>query len=160
MHLLIRFLVAAVLGVTLPVGSFAAEDSVVTIKQQVLAAHDAMIAAAQALDLGQLYDSVLDTDTIALVVDGRLIRTKAEAEANSRSGFQGIATIEYASAERNVTVLSANAALLIVDGSAEVATVDGRTFSAPFIQTIVLVLRGGEWRVLHTHQSAPVGQRG
>lgn len=160
MHSSIRLLVSAVLGLTCLTRVFAAENSAAAIEKQVLATHDAMIAAAEALDLGRLYDFVLDADTIALVVNGRLLRTKTEAEANSQDGFQGIATIKYVIAERHVTVLSPDAALLVADGTAEVAMVNGRTISAPFIQTNVLVLQDGEWRVLHTHQSTPVEQRG
>lgn len=159
MYLPFRILVATASGFFPAIHAIAAEDSAAVIEPEIFAAHDAMIAAAESLDLGQLYDFVLDTDTVALVTNGRLIRTKAEAEASSRAGFQNLATIKYLIGERHVTALSANSALLIVDGSAEVATVDGRTFSAPFTQTIVLVLRDGKWRVLHTHQSAPSGQR-
>jgi hypothetical protein len=44
--------------------------------------------------------------------------------------------------------------LLVAEGESIATTTTGDTFSAPFVQTVVFVLRGGQWKAIHAHQSS------
>ena len=54
-----------------------------------------------------------------------------------------------------MTVLSPETALLVAEGESVATTTSGASFSAPFAQTVVFVLRDGAWKAIHAHQSSP-----
>jgi hypothetical protein len=43
----------------------------------------------------------------------------------------------------------------VAEGESVVTTTAGDTFTAAFAQTVVFVLRDGDWRAIHAHQSSP-----
>lgn len=129
------------------------------VPSQVLAAHDASVAAAEARNLPQLFAGLADNDTDAIILNGRLISTKAELMANTRQNFRGLAKVKYAFDSRHVTVLGPDAALLVVTGNVLATTDQGETFSRPFAHSLVYIRQNGAWRVLHSHQSNPIDAR-
>jgi hypothetical protein len=64
------------------------------------------------------------------------------------------AKVVYRWKQQHVTVLSPETALLVSDGES-VVTTDSGSFTQPFVQTTVWVLRDGAWKILHAHQSTP-----
>ena len=126
------------------------------VEQQVAQAYDRMIAAAESLKLDELFAGLMESDTAALIVNGRLLQTRAAVMERTRRNFQGISALKYHVAGRHVTMLSPTVALLIETGTNDVQTEDGRKISGEFAHTVVLVLEAGRWRVLHTHQSTPL----
>jgi hypothetical protein len=124
-------------------------------EQQIAQAHDRMIAAAEALKLDDLFADVVETNRGALIANGRLFLTRDAVMEQTRRNFLGLTALKYHVRERHVTSLSPTAALLVATGTSEARISDGRTISAEFAHTLVLVLEEGRWRVLHSHQSTP-----
>lgn len=129
------------------------------IERSVLAAYDQMTAAAERIDTDALFQHVRDNDRGALVTSGRLLMTRGEALAETRRNFEQLSAIKYRFDKRHVTVLSADAAIVVATAISDVTTTDGRNFSAPFVQTVVMVRDNTGWKVLHTHQSSPPRDR-
>ena len=109
--------------------------------------------AAQALDPERVFSYVLENDKGALVQNGRWLQTRAEALESTRRGFQGLQAVHYAFEQQNITLLSPTVALAVGQGVSAATTKDGRSFTIPFSQSVVLVLTNGEWKVFHAHRS-------
>lgn len=124
-------------------------------ERSVIAAHERMIAAAEALNLDELFRYIAESEHTVLAANGRIFPTRAAALQQTRESFRELVAIKYAISERRVILLPENQALLVTAGTTTARTGDGREFSTPFAQTLLLIRRDGEWRVLHSHQSAP-----
>jgi hypothetical protein len=124
--------------------------------QEVFGAYDRLIASAESLDLDSLFRDVVENDRGALAVNGQLFLTRTSALERTQANFHGIARLHYRVDERHVTMLTADVALLVATGASDVGLVDGRNLSSTFVHTVVFVRRDGAWRVIHSHQSAPV----
>ncbi len=121
----------------------------------VSARHDAIVAAAEALDVDALFRHVADNDEGALVLNGRLLLTRREALETTRANYRGIKSVRYEIRERHVTPLAPGAAVLVAAGMSHVTLDDGRTFSRAFVHTVVFALQHGAWQVVHSHHSNP-----
>jgi len=133
----------------------AGDGDAAAVEKAVLKTHHEMVAAADALDAEGFFAFILDTARGPVIQDGRLFPTRAEAlEAVGRS-FEGVARVERVYESEDVTVISEKAALLTGRGVTTVTLEDGRTFESPFAVSLVFVLKGEGWRVLHGHYSAP-----
>lgn len=127
----------------------------VTAQQKVLAAFDQMMAAAEALKVDELFRHVADNDQGAVATNGQLLLTRADALERTRANFRGLAALKYRIAERHVTMLAPDAAVLVVQGASDAELTDGRKITSAFVHTIVFGERDGAWRVIHSHQSTP-----
>ncbi len=116
---------------------------------------DEIQTAAQSLNADKVFSFVLENDQGALVQNGRLFLTRAEALDSTKQAFNGLQKVEYRFTRQNVTLLSPTTALAIGEGTSSAMTADGRSFSTPFVQSVVLVLTNGEWKVFHAHRSFP-----
>lgn len=125
------------------------------VERSVLAAYEEMAVAAERVDADALYQHVRDTNRGALVTAGRIFMTRAEALAETRRGFERIASVKYHFTQRHVTLLAPDTALIVAAGTSDFATPDNRTFSIPFVQSVIMTRDKTGWRVLHTHQSSP-----
>jgi len=125
------------------------------IEKAVLETHSEIEKAAQTLDLEKLYAFVLENDKGSQVQDGRIILTRKDALDSTKQGMQGLKSVDYDLEQQHVTVLSSTAALLVADGTTTAVTDKGRSFSVRFAQSVLFVLRDGEWKVLHAHRSFP-----
>jgi ketosteroid isomerase-like protein len=129
-----------------------------TVEAEVRATHAQMKLAAESLDAAALYAYVSDTSTPPIIEDGQLAPTRAAALERTTAGLRQLTKLSYTYARDNVTVLSANTALWVAEGTAAATLVDGRTINAPFAETIVFSRQNGRWKVLHAHRSAPNAQ--
>jgi uncharacterized protein (TIGR02246 family) len=127
-------------------------------QQKVSAVYDEMVAAAEALKVDALFNHVADNDQGALITNGQLFLTRTAALERTRENFRGVAQLKYHIAERRVTFLAPDAAVLVATGTSAVELEDGRRFSNAFAHTVVFVKRQGVWRVIHSHQSSPVAR--
>jgi hypothetical protein len=125
------------------------------IEKAVLETNMQMVRAAQALDVDRLFSYMLDTDKGCVIQNGQLLLTRADAQTRNRNAFQGLRKVDYGWKQQHVTVLSPTVALLVAEGESSVTTEQGATFNAPFAQTVVFVLKDGQWKALHAHQSSP-----
>lgn len=126
------------------------------IEKAVLETNARMTSAAQALDADRLFSYMLENNNGSVVQSGNLLLTREQALAQVKENFRGISKLEYHWKQQHVTVVSPTVALLVAEGESQATSEQGQTFSVPFVQTVVFVLTGGEWKVLHAHQSAPV----
>ena len=111
--------------------------------------------AAQKLDPEKVFSFVLENKKGALAQNGTLFLTREEALDSTRQAFSGLQKVEYQFKQQHITMLSPGVALAIGEGSSSATTADGRSFSTPFVQSVVLVLTNGEWKVFHAHRSFP-----
>ena len=125
-------------------------------QKKILAAYDQMISSAEALNIDGLFSHVIENDQGAVVINGELFLTRAASLERTRANFSGIARLKYRIAERHITMLATDSAVLVASGTSDVELADGRKFSNAFAHTLVFVERDGAWRVIHSHQSSPV----
>jgi len=135
-------------------GSAAGADTK-AIEEAVLAVSAEMTKAGETVDADRLFSYMLDTDKVSVIQNGVVMTTREEALEQVRSSLRGIAAIRYDWKHQYVSVLSPEVAVLAAEGTSTATTTAGQTFSTPFAQTVVFVLRDGRWRAIHAHQSAP-----
>jgi len=126
-----------------------------SIEETVLAVSAEMTKAGEALDADRLFGYMLDTDKVSVIQNGTVMTTRQEALEQVRSNLRGLAAVKYDWKRQYVTALSPEVALLAAEGQSTATTTAGQTFTAPFAQTVVFVLRDGAWKAIHAHQSAP-----
>lgn len=126
-----------------------------SVEDAVLAVSAEMTRAGEAVDADRLFSYMLETDKGSIIQNGVVLATRQEALERVRSNLRGISKIQYHWKRQYVSVLSPQVALLTAEGESAVTTTAGDTFTAPFAQTVVFVLRDGGWRVIHAHQSSP-----
>jgi hypothetical protein len=134
-----------------PADSRAVADAVLAVRAE-------MTKAGEAVDADRLFGYMLETDTGSVVQNGVVMATRREALERVRSNLRGIRTIHYSWKRQYVTVLSPEIAVLTSEGESTATTNAGDTFTTPFAQTIVFVLRAGNWRAIHAHQSSPLAR--
>lgn len=132
-----------------------AQPQAQSIEKAVLEVSALMTRAGQDRDADRLFRYLLDNDRGSVIQSGNLMLTRAQALAQVNANIGQVAKVEYRWRRELVTVVSPTVALLVSEGEASATTGDGQTFVTPLAQTLVFVLSGGEWKVLHAHQSSP-----
>jgi ketosteroid isomerase-like protein len=112
-------------------------------------------AAAQALDPDKVFSFVMENDKGALAQNGQLFPTRKEALEATKQGFQRLQKVSYRFGKQHVTLLSPTVALAVGEGESSATLDDGRTLDTHFVQSVVLVLTNGQWKVFHSHRSFP-----
>ena len=125
-----------------------------SIEDAVLAVNAEMTKAGEAMDADRLFSYMLETDKGSVIQNGVLMATRQEALERVRNNLGGISKIQYRWKRQYVTVLSSEVAVLAAEGESTATTNAGDTFTVPFAQTVVFVLRGGAWKAIHAHQSS------
>ena len=125
------------------------------VEAAVLAVHAEMTRAGEAADADRLFSYMLETDKGSVIQNGEILATRQEALERVRENLRGISRIQYRWKRELVTVLSPEIAVLSAEGESIVTTAAGDTFTAPFAQSVVFVLRAGAWKAIHAHQSSP-----
>ena len=148
---LLGILLAAAIGG----GESATRADTKSVEDAVLAVNAEMTKAAEAGDADRLFSYMLETDKGSVIQNGVVMATRQEALERVKSNLGGIGKIQYRWKRQLVTVLSPEVAVLTAEGESTATTTAGETFTAPFAQTVVFVLKAGNWRVIHAHQSSP-----
>ena len=148
-------LLAGFVCLTEGVGRSQARAETKSIEDAVLAVSAEMTRAGEAVDADRLFGYMLENDKGSVVQNGQLLATRQEALERVRSNLRGISGIQYRWTRQYVTALSPEIALLVAEGESTVTADAGTTFSTPFAQTVVFVLRDGRWKAIHAHQSSP-----
>ncbi len=147
-----------VLAAPVSFGQSSSQADTKAIEEAVLAVHAEMTRAGEAGDADRLFRYMLDTDKGSVVQNGVLLTTRREALEQVKANLGRVSKIQYHWTREMVTVLSRESAVLVAEGESTVTTASGDTFTAPFVQTVVFVLRQGAWKAIHAHQSAPRAQ--
>ncbi len=124
------------------------------IEESVLKTHTEMVQAANNLDAEKFLAHILDCDSVRIVQDGRLFKTKQEVADVITGGFQSVDQLERQADHTSITVISPTAAVVTSTGTSTV-TVGGQTFTNPFAASTLFVLADGQWKVLNGHYSVP-----
>ncbi len=154
-HVVVMMLAGVLLCAAPGVAGDQAPAARASVEAAVLAVNAEMERAAQAVDADRLFSFVLDTDKGSIIQNGALLATRELALDTTRANLRGLVRIEYRWNRQFVTELAPGVALLTAEGTSTATTADGRTFAAPFAQTVVFVLKDGRWLVQHAHQSSP-----
>lgn len=125
------------------------------IVKAVTEANEQMINAASQLDAKGMFKGILDSEGGVIIQDGRFMQTRQAALEATERGFESLQSAKYQMDQTFVTVLSSEAAVLTAEGSTDIVLADGRKFTVPSAWTLVFVLRDGQWKLLHGHQSSP-----
>ncbi len=126
-----------------------------TIRDALIATHNEMLASASAVDADGLFSHFVDNRNGVLAYDGALIVTRESALKGLREAYSGLEKIHFTMDEEHVSVISPETAVYTGLGKSSTLTKAGETIDAPFAVSIVFVLRDGEWKVLHLHESLP-----
>lgn len=124
------------------------------IEKTVLKTHTEMVQGANNLNAEKFLAQILDCESMRIVQDGRLFKTKQEVADVIAGGFQSVDQLERKADHTSVTVISPTAAMVTSTGTSTV-TVGGQTFTTPFASSILFVLTDGQWKVLNGHYSVP-----
>jgi hypothetical protein len=127
----------------------------IAIEKAVLAADDGATAAGQDRDADRLLRYMLPNEKGSVVMNGNLLLTPEDAKRNVAESFGRLSSVQYKWKQRLVNVVSKDVAVVVSDGESIVTTTAGATFTTPFVQTAVWMLRDGAWKILHAHQSSP-----
>jgi len=130
--------------------------STTDVEKEVLSANNAMIAAANRLDVDALFACVEDGERSSIIQNGVLFNTVADAKSVVKRGLEGVSKIDRRIENPKVIVLAPDAALLVGEGSTIATLSDGRTIENRFAVSLVFVCRDGNWKLLHGHFSMPV----
>jgi uncharacterized protein (TIGR02246 family) len=125
------------------------------VEEAVLAVNAEMTRAGEAVDADRLFGYMLDTDKVSVIQNGVVLTTRQEALEQVRRNLGRVASLKYDWKRQYVTVLSPEVAVLAAEGQSTATTTAGQTFTTPFAQTVVFVLRDGRWKAIHAHQSTP-----
>jgi len=153
----VGLLTAATVGVH---PKFTGPDAAVraAVEQAVLETNARMTATADRLDADAFFEFILETDKGLIIQNGILFKSRAEALAAVKRGFVGIAKMDRRFENPQVTVISADCALLAAEGSAAATLDDGRTLNSRFAVSLVFVRQDGQWKLLHGHYSMPMAR--
>lgn len=126
-----------------------------SVEDAVLAVSAEMTRAGEALDADRLFSYILESDKGSVIQNGVVMVTRGEALEQVRSGLRRVSGVHYRWNRQYVTVLSPEVAILTAEGEATATTPAGDSLTNPLAQTIVFVLKNGNWKAIHAHQSSP-----
>jgi len=131
-------------------------DQDTAIEKAILKVHSDMMKAGEHRDADTVFSHVLDMNKGVIIQDGTILTTRQEALDATKQGLQGLKDISYKYKQKYITVVSQTVALWVADGTTSATIIeDGREINVPFAETIIFVLRDGQWKVLHAHRSIP-----
>ena len=131
------------------------ESDLTEIKETISQRLAEMIQAAEEKDAEKIFSYFWDNDQGAVVRDGTILLTTAEALESYKNGFVGVTKMEHKLKQELIHIISPNVALVTTEGVSIATIDDGRSFETLFCQTIVFELREKEWKALHAHISVP-----
>jgi ketosteroid isomerase-like protein len=125
------------------------------IEKAVLETNARMTEAANRLDADAFFAFILETDKGLIIQNGTIFKNRREAFEAVKRGFQGIVTMDRRLENPQVTVISADLALLVAEGNTTATFSSGRMMSSRFAVSLVFMRKEGQWKLLHGHYSMP-----
>ena len=122
------------------------KSKMAAVESEVLAVHEKMIKAAEALDTEKMFQYILDSEETVIQNNDRIENRQQAMQSVSKS-FEGVRKLRYHIEQRQVAVLSPTMAEMTVKGKSVIITDDNRVFTTPFSQTLRFVLTDGEWKI-------------
>ncbi|MDR2953996.1 MAG: nuclear transport factor 2 family protein [Prevotella sp.] len=109
------------------------------------------IKAAESLDLKLLTDCVDDSLKAGFIINGRFFQSFNEVIADFTERAKGCESQKMNVANKEITILGENAALLTASGDWSVYLEDGRILTGEFAWTIVYSKVNGNWKIIHSN---------
>ena len=128
------------------------------IEKAVLETNARMTEAANRLDADAFFDFILETDKGLIIQNGTIFKNRQEALEAVKRGFQGIANMDRRLENPQITVISADLALLVADGTTTATFTSGRTVTSRFAVSLIFMRKDGQWKLLHGHYSIPANR--
>lgn len=128
------------------------------IEKAVLETNARMTEAANRLDADAFFDFILETEKGGIIQNGTIFKNRREALEAVKRGFEGLAKIDRRLENPQVTVLSADLALLVADGTTTATFTSGRTVTSRFAVSLLFMRKDGQWKLLHGHYSVPANR--
>ena len=125
------------------------------IEKAVLETNARMTEAANRLDADAFFDFILETDKGLIIQNGTIFRNRTEALEAVKRGFQGITKMDRRLENPQVTVISADLALLVAEGNTTATFANGRTMNSRFAVSLIFQRKEKQWKLLHGHYSMP-----
>ncbi|MFC1607840.1 nuclear transport factor 2 family protein [Candidatus Latescibacterota bacterium] len=125
------------------------------IEKQLIAQHNEITGAASRLDAEAVFSHFIDNERGILAFEGSLIMTREDGVNLVSEIYKDFQKITTEMNEEYVTVITPETAVYKGVGRSTYFPKSGDSSSITFAITIVFVLRDGEWKVLHMHESAP-----
>lgn len=125
------------------------------LEKELEEAFNQAIAAAEKLDYQRLAEDVEDGRQAGFIVAGAYYHSFEELLEIVRSTAQGVTSQKINLKEKKITVLTDHLGLITASGTADVTLTSGEKFSRPFFWSFLYEKTGGEWKVIHSHQSGP-----
>lgn len=123
------------------------------IEKEILKVHENMQKAAESLNADELFKYVLDVNDV-IIESGEIRSTRKEAYENTKQGFQVLGAMSYNYKHINIIVISPTAAILTGSGTTTVTLSGDLKINLDFAESIVYVLRDGQWKVINAHRSS------
>jgi hypothetical protein len=131
-------------------------DQNTAIEKAILKVHSDMMKAGENQNADALFSHVLDQCKGVIVQDGRIMVTRQEALDTTKQGLQGLKDVSYTYNRKHITIISPTVVIWVADGTTSATIIeDGREINVTFAESIIFVLRDGQWKVLHAHRSIP-----
>ncbi len=107
------------------------------------------------LNADRLSESVDDSPGAGHILNGVFFSSFEPILQQTRSGMRNLKSLKYEIQNKRVTVIADDAAIVAVSGKAAAESTSGQKFTNSFAWTFVYRKTGGQWKVIHSHQSVP-----
>lgn len=131
-----------------------AQLSYSNVEKEVNAHFLSMLEAAEALDNDKLDTGVDDSLKAGFVSNNVYYKDFAKLLSVVKANSIGVSKQEITINTKKITELSADMAILTCNGTAKASLDDGRELSVNFCWSFVYKKKNGDWKVIHSHQSA------
>ena len=131
------------------------EGKMKNILNEVEAAFQDGLRTGENLDAYKLSEHVDDGLNAGHIVNGVFFSSFDPISQRAIDGMQGLNSLKYYINDKRITVLSKDAAIVVVSGHTNAESTSGQKFSAAFAWTFVYRKTGDHWKVIHSHQSNP-----
>jgi hypothetical protein len=126
------------------------KSKMAAVESEVLAVHEQMIKAAEALDTEKMFQYILDSEETVIQNNDRIENRQQAMQSVSKS-FEGVRKLQYHIEQRQVAVLSPTMAEMTGKGKSVMITDDNRVITTPFRQTLRFVVTDDEWKIQYAH---------
>ncbi|RPH32588.1 MAG: hypothetical protein EHM93_08920 [Bacteroidales bacterium] len=113
------------------------------------------IKAAETVDAFNISANVNDSLKTGFVDNGIYFDSFSTLLEGFKQGIKGIDSQKLDIANKKITILSDNSALLTASGNSTLSLSDGRIINGEFSWTFVYLKIRGAWKIIHSHMSNP-----
>lgn len=125
------------------------------IEKIIIAKHQKMSESSSHLDADAVWSHFVGNDSGIFAIEGKLTLSRDEALNSARTSYGNLKEMHTKMQQEYATVLSPESAVFTGTGIVDGVLKSGDSFEVPFAITVVYVLRDGDWKAIHMHESTP-----